>query len=78
MCCLSYEWNLYKEEMKRYPEIGKKIITDKGKGKIERADIFRNLIYVSFEGGGEVRMTLEEFENLKKRKKDEPGSPQKP
>lgn len=71
MCCLSYEWDLYKEEMQRYPEIGKKITTDKGKGKIERADIFRNLIYIVYEEGGEDKITLEEYEALRKKRKEE-------
>lgn len=68
MCCLSYEWGLYKEEMKHFPEIGKKITTERGKGEIERADIFRNLIYIAYESGGEEKITLEEYEKLKKRK----------
>jgi len=69
MCCLSYEWNLYKEEMKHFPEIGKKITTDKGKAKIERADIFRNLIYISYEEGGEERITLAQYKKLEKEEK---------
>jgi len=75
MCCLSYEWDLYKEEMQRYPEIGKKITTEKGKGKIERADIFRNLIYISYNDGGEDRMTLEEYESLRTKKKEGDKAP---
>ena len=67
MCCLAYEWGLYKEEMKRYPEIGKKIKTERGEAKIERADIFRNLIYVSYEGGGEEKISVDEYEVLKKK-----------
>jgi cell fate regulator YaaT (PSP1 superfamily) len=69
MCCLAYEWNLYKTEMERFPQVGKKITTEKGKGKIERADIFRNLIYIGYESGVEEKMTLEEYENLKRKKK---------
>lgn len=72
MCCLAYEWNLYKAEMERFPQVGKKITTEKGKGKIERADIFRNLIYISYESGGEEKITLEKYENLKKKKKGAP------
>lgn len=69
MCCLAYEWNLYRVEMERFPQVGKKITTEKGKGKIERADIFRNLIYISYESGVEEKITLEEYENLRKKKK---------
>jgi len=41
LCCLRYEVDLYKEVKAKFPSVGTAIQTDKGRGVINRIDVFR-------------------------------------
>ena len=58
--------------MKRFPQIDSIIKTPKGEGKVEKIDIFKNLIYLKYENEEWDKITLEESEKLMKETKKEP------
>ena len=45
-CCLLYELDTYIDGLKRFPAIDATIFTSKGKGYVQKIDIFRNLLYL--------------------------------
>ncbi|TET24955.1 MAG: stage 0 sporulation protein [Candidatus Cloacimonadota bacterium] len=49
MCCLTYEEAFYATELKKYPKIGTKVETEKGKGAIIKINIFTEEVTVRFE-----------------------------
>lgn len=49
MCCLTYEQKFYADELKKYPKIGAKLETDKGKGIITKINIFAEEVTVQYE-----------------------------
>ena len=48
-CCLSYELQVYAELLKRFPPLDYRFKTPKGLAKIEKIDIFQDVIYVHYE-----------------------------
>jgi cell fate regulator YaaT (PSP1 superfamily) len=58
MCCLQYEYEVYKIMKKDMPKIGKKIETPEGNGKVIRQNIIDRSITVLLEGGKEFEMKL--------------------
>jgi cell fate regulator YaaT (PSP1 superfamily) len=69
MCCLLFEEEFYKEAVKRFPEPGTKITTERGTGVVDRVDIFGELVYVAYEDGGEERLHLSEISKKEKPKR---------
>ena len=61
MCCLAFEFPLYKEMGKRLPKMGKRIKTTEGEGRVVRLDILKNRFWVHLSGGGTVEMTPENW-----------------
>ncbi|MFA6621665.1 MAG: stage 0 sporulation family protein [Candidatus Caldatribacteriota bacterium] len=46
-CCLNFESNFYKEELKKYPKLGKRILTKDGKnGKVVEVNILSKYIVI--------------------------------
>jgi cell fate regulator YaaT (PSP1 superfamily) len=52
MCCLTYEFETYKDLKKKMPKIGKSVTTTSGKGKVIRHNAICNRITVRLEDGG--------------------------
>ena len=50
LCCLSYEAEQYREMMKGMPEIGSKIMTEKGEGIVADINPLKQEIKVKIEG----------------------------
>ena len=73
MCCLSYESEFYKECIKKYPEIGCIIETEKGIGKVLEINVLKKYIIAELEEENEIKkrikITEEEFEALKMKNK---------
>jgi len=73
MCCLSYESEFYKECIKKYPEIGCIIETEKGIGKVIEINVLKKYIIAELEEENEIKkrikITEEEFEALKMKNK---------
>ncbi|KMK74465.1 PSP1 domain-containing protein [Alkalihalobacillus pseudalcaliphilus] len=66
MCCLKYENDHYEEAKKELPDIGKKIKTPEGDGKVLGLNILEKLVQVElFEGERTVEFTLDELMNQK-------------
>jgi len=61
-CCLAYERDFYLEEIERYPTVGKYIQTPKGKGRVEKIDIFNAVIYVRYPDDDIVSLPLKIIE----------------
>jgi len=68
MCCLSYESEFYKETLKKYPEIGDDLETEKGIGKVVEINILKRYIIVELEESGvkkRTKISEEELEEIK-------------
>jgi len=65
MCCLQYEYDVYRKQKKDMPKIGKKIETPDGYGKVVRQNIMERTIIVQLEGGKEVEQKLDPIDSDK-------------
>lgn len=61
MCCLLFEESFYKEALKKFPEPGTKVNTERGPGVVDRIDIFQEQVYVTYEDGQEEKVHLSEI-----------------
>ena len=50
MCCLSYEFPVYKECKKNMPKIGRRVISPDGTGKVVRQNVMAGRVTVNVEG----------------------------
>jgi cell fate regulator YaaT (PSP1 superfamily) len=66
MCCLLFEEAFYKEALKKFPEPGSKVKTNKGTGVVDRVDIFQELVYLKHEDGQEETIHLSEIPKKQK------------
>ena len=51
MCCLKYEYPVYKEVKSRLPRIGSMVTTPKGAGKVVDVDVIKEVLGVELEDG---------------------------
>lgn len=58
-CCLNYELEQYMTMLSRFPKVDMPIQIPQGKGRIEKLDIFRDLVWVRLEEGGVEQLSLE-------------------
>jgi cell fate regulator YaaT (PSP1 superfamily) len=63
MCCLQYEYDVYKMLKKDMPKVGKKIETPEGCGKVIRQNIIERTITIQLEGGREVEQQLDPIDS---------------
>jgi cell fate regulator YaaT (PSP1 superfamily) len=75
LCCLSFEEQNYSEFKKRCPKIGKSFSTSLGRGRVLRANIFRDSLIVQFESGEEREVSMEEWASIRVREGEEPEQP---
>jgi cell fate regulator YaaT (PSP1 superfamily) len=66
MCCLTFEFETYKDLKRGLPKVGKKVMTDKGMGKVIRHNVIGNRIAIRLEGGVEMEMDVAAFKNMMK------------
>ncbi len=66
MCCLSYEAEEYKILSKKLPEVGSKVKTKKGLGKVLDRNILKQTLNIQLENGVEVGLNVSEVKNVKK------------
>jgi cell fate regulator YaaT (PSP1 superfamily) len=69
MCCLLFEEEFYREAIKKFPEPGSKITTDKGTGVVDRVDFFGEYIYLAYDDGHEEKLHLSEISSPQKPKR---------
>lgn len=60
MCCLFYEYKIYRDLSKGLPKEGQTIETLQGKGKVVSVNVLKRVVYVEVEGG---RIEKVEFES---------------
>lgn len=48
-CCLNYELDTYMEALEDFPKVDVKLITEKGKAQCQKIDIFKGLMWFSYE-----------------------------
>lgn len=70
MCCLRYERDFYDEVLKKFPEIGSKVKTNKGTGELKKIDVFEEAAVVGYENEEEEKINLEELWMLLDTEKD--------
>lgn len=51
MCCLSYEYKIYKESSKGLPKEGQSLSTAQGKGKVVSVNVLKRLAFVQLDDG---------------------------
>ncbi|MBI5416387.1 stage 0 sporulation family protein [Candidatus Poribacteria bacterium] len=61
MCCIMYEYDFYRDAMKKFPKLGAKITTPAGQGKVIDINVFIEKIVVEFEEGKRVTYGLNEI-----------------
>jgi len=61
-CCLRYEYGTYVELKRGLPNLGKRVETVKGDGKVIRQNILKQSVHIELdEQGGVVEVTLEDL-----------------
>lgn len=55
-CCLNFEYDVYLDELKTFPEIGVPLFTKKGKANYVKTDVFRRLMWYVYEDSSEFIM----------------------
>ncbi len=57
MCCLGYEWETYREMLKRLPKVGQTIDTPHGRGKVIELNVLLGMVKVEV-GEGEDKQVV--------------------
>lgn len=68
MCCLTYEYETYKELKAKFPKIGKNVNTTQGRGKVVRHHLNSDRFVVRLAEGQEVELGLDEV--IKEKEQD--------
>lgn len=55
-CCLNFEYDVYLDELKTFPEIGVPIMTKKGKANYVKTNVFRRQMWYAYEESSELIM----------------------
>jgi len=62
LCCLTYEYETYKEMSQDLPGLGKACETPEGQGKVVRHNIFRQAVTIAMPDGTFVEYTMDELD----------------
>ncbi len=68
MCCLTYEDKFYETAKKKLPQVGKKVVTKEGDGKVIRQNVFKEIVTVLLDSGGEIEVQADELKGFSKPK----------
>ena len=63
-CCLRFEKDQYLDAIQRFPEIDTIVQTSKGEARIDKLDIFKNIVYLRYGNDDWERLSLDEVNNL--------------
>ena len=77
MCCLRFECDHYEDLRSGMPEVGARVVTVEGEGKVSAVNVLRNTVSVELEGGKNMEFPAEEVE-IKKPAGPEPGPEPRP
>ena len=56
MCCLGYEYDVYKRLIRGMPQPGERLHTPQGKGKVTSVNIFKRTVMVELEDGRQIKL----------------------
>ncbi len=73
LCCLTYEYETYKEMSQDLPGLGKACETPEGQGKVVRHNIFRQAVTVAMPDGSFVEYTINELDGTAPEAGESPG-----
>ncbi len=59
MCCLGYEWDVYREMLKKLPKVGEVVETSQGKGKVLEVNVLKSMVKVEVGDGEEKQIVWE-------------------
>jgi cell fate regulator YaaT (PSP1 superfamily) len=62
MCCLRYECDHYEDLRQGMPEVGTRVVTVEGEGKVTSVNVLRSLVSVDLDGGKTVELPAEEVD----------------
>jgi len=69
-CCLVFESYFYEIAQKNFPPLESVVFTPQGKAHVDKVDIFRDRIFLRYEGDDEIQeISLQRFNKLKTRQK---------
>jgi cell fate regulator YaaT (PSP1 superfamily) len=60
-CCLRFEQDVYEEFQKELPNVGTRILTEKGQGKVLAQEILARKLLVEFEDGRRIMVAADEI-----------------
>jgi cell fate regulator YaaT (PSP1 superfamily) len=66
MCCLTFEYEMYKEIKSGFPKIGERIETKNGAGKVVRHNTIFNRIVIRLDDGEDIEVGLDKILREKK------------
>jgi cell fate regulator YaaT (PSP1 superfamily) len=59
-CCLRFEQDVYEEFQKQLPQVGSRVVTAKGQGKVLAHEILARRVLVEFEDGRRLPVAVDE------------------
>jgi cell fate regulator YaaT (PSP1 superfamily) len=62
MCCLRYECEHYEDTRLAMPEVGSRVVTVEGEGRVAASNVLRNTVSVELDGGKTMEFPVEEVE----------------
>lgn len=64
-CCLNFEYDVYLDELKSFPEIGVPIFTKKGKANYIKTNVFRRVMWYIYEGSSDfIMLSVDDVKKL--------------
>lgn len=64
-CCLNFEYDVYLDELKSFPEIGVPIFTKKGKANYIKTNVFRRVMWYIYEGTSDfIMLSVDDVKKL--------------
>ncbi len=70
MCCLTFEYDTYRELRGKLPKIGRTVETPKGRGRVVRHNALRGTVAVRLRDGEEIEVKTEDIAKPQNRKKN--------
>lgn len=64
-CCLNFEYDVYLDELRSFPEIGVPIFTKKGKANYIKTNVFRRVMWYVYEGSSDfIMLSVDDVKKL--------------
>jgi len=70
MCCLTYEYSYYEKIKRNFPKVGKRVMTEKGEGKVIRQNVLKETLTVLMDSGDEEELPASKIKRESKPRKN--------